>query len=79
MPIVTIQVVREGTEPGVGHVTSDQKAALYQGVTELLQTVLNKAPEATFVVFEEVEQQNWARGGLPLADFRKQQARQGVP
>jgi 4-oxalocrotonate tautomerase len=77
MPIVTIQVVREETEPGVGHVTSDQKAALYKGVTDLLQTVIAKAPEATFVVFEEVEQQNWARGGLPLPQCRKQQAQGG--
>ncbi len=74
MPVVTIQVVREGTEPGVDHVTSDQKAALYKGVTDLLQNVLNKAPEATFVVFEEVAGENWARGGLPLAEFRRQQA-----
>lgn len=74
MPIVTIQVVREGTGPGIGHVTGDQKAALYKGVTDLLQAVLGKAPEATFVLFEEVEQANWARGGLPLAEFRKRNA-----
>lgn len=75
MPMVTIQVVREGTEPGAGHVTREQKATLYQGVTDLLQRVLGKAPEATFVVFEEVEMDNWARGGLPLAEFRQQQSK----
>jgi len=57
---------------------SEQKAALYRGVTELLQTVLNKSPDAEFVVFAEVEQENRARGGLSLAEFRKLHARQAA-
>jgi 4-oxalocrotonate tautomerase len=31
MPIVTIQVTREGTTPGAASVTSEQKAALIKG------------------------------------------------
>ena len=73
MPVVTIQVVREGTEPDIDHVTRDQKAALYKGITDLLQTVLKKPPESTYVVFEEVELENWGRGGLPVIEFRKRQ------
>jgi 4-oxalocrotonate tautomerase len=37
MPIVTIQITREGT-------TSEQKAALIKGATDLLVDVLNKPP-----------------------------------
>ena len=34
--------------------------------------VLNKPLDATFVVIEEVEMENWGWGGLPVAEFRKQ-------
>lgn len=39
MPIVTVQLTREGTEPGVDHVTKEQKAAIYMGVSEVLLDV----------------------------------------
>ena len=47
MPIVTIQVTREG-------VTTEQKAALIKGATDLLKDVLNKDPNLTFVIIQEV-------------------------
>jgi 4-oxalocrotonate tautomerase len=72
MPIVTIQVTREGTSPGVDHVTAEEKAVLYKGVTDLLWEVLKKPPESTFVIFEEVELGNWARGGVTVPEFRRQ-------
>ena len=50
MPIVTTQVTREGTTPGVASVTSEQKAAAIKGASQLLLDVLNKPLEATFVV-----------------------------
>ncbi len=59
MPIVTIQVTREGSTPGAGAVTAAEKAALIKGASELLRDVLNKPLEATFVVIEEVEPENW--------------------
>ncbi|MGJ4940447.1 tautomerase family protein [Bradyrhizobium sp. HKCCYLS1011] len=71
MPIVTIQVTREGTTPGAASVTTEQKAALIKGASQLLLDVLNKPLEATFVVIEEVEMENWGWGGLPVADYRK--------
>ena len=43
MPIVTIQITREGTTPG-------QKAALIRGATDLLRDVLDKPPGLTFVL-----------------------------
>jgi len=74
MPIVTIQVTREGTQPGADSVTAEEKAALIRGATELLQQVLNKPPESTFVVIEEVNTDNWGWGGLPALEFRRRRA-----
>jgi 4-oxalocrotonate tautomerase len=70
MPIVTIQVTREGTTGGAASITSEQKAALIKGASQLLLDVLNKPLEATFVVIEEVEMENWGWGGLPVAEYR---------
>ena len=74
MPIVTIQVTREGTQPGNDSVTSEEKAKLIAGVSHLLLDVLHKPLEATFVVIEEVETENWGWGGLPVDEFRKQRS-----
>jgi 4-oxalocrotonate tautomerase len=73
MPIVTIQVTREGTKPGAKSVTAEEKAALIKGASELLLNVLNKPLASTFVVIEEVDLENWGVGGLPVAEFRRQQ------
>lgn len=77
MPFVTIQVTREGTTPGVSSVTAAEKAALIKGVSQLLLDVLNKPLDATFVVIEEVEMENWGVGGLPVAEYRRRCAEQG--
>ena len=74
MPIVTIQVTREGTSPGANSVTSEEKAALIKGTSELLRDVLNKPLESTFVVIEEVDTDNWGWGGLPALEFRRRRA-----
>ena len=74
MPIVTIQVTREGTKPGVKAVTAEEKAALIKGVSEVLRDVLNKPLDSTFVVIEEVETDNWGWGGLPVLEFRRQRS-----
>ena len=72
MPIVTIQVTREGTKPGADSVTAEEKAALIKGASELLRDVLNKPFESTFVIIEEVATDNWGWGGLPALEFRRQ-------
>ena len=74
MPIVTIQVTREGTKPGVNAVTAEEKAALIKGVSEVLLDVLNKPLDSTFVVIEEVETDNWGWGGLPVLEFRRRRS-----
>ncbi|APW36324.1 4-oxalocrotonate tautomerase [Rhodoferax koreense] len=74
MPIVTIQVTREGTVPERHAVSAEEKAALIKGVSELLLQVLNKPLESTYVVIEEIDLDNWGWGGLPTAEYRRQRA-----
>ena len=64
MPYVNIKVTDEG-------VTAEQKAALIKGTTELLEKVLNKDPNTTFVVIDEVDLNNWGVGGLHVEAYRE--------
>lgn len=71
MPYVNIKITREGATP-------EQKAELIRGTTELLVKVLDKNPATTFVVIDEVDMEDWGVGGLPVAEYRRQQkARSG--
>lgn len=74
MPIVTIQVTREGSAPGRTSVTPEEKAQLMAGVSQLLLDVLNKPLDTTFVVIEEVELEDWGWGGLPAPEYRRRRA-----
>ena len=56
MPFVNIKITRDGA-------TAEQKAELIKGVTDLLVKVLNKNPQTTVVLIEEVDQDNWGIGG----------------
>jgi 4-oxalocrotonate tautomerase len=71
MPIVNIQITREGTLPGYTRVTREQRAQLIEGVSKLLLDVLNKPMNSTFVVIDEVDLENWGWGGLPVEEYRK--------
>jgi 4-oxalocrotonate tautomerase len=68
MPYINIKITREGATP-------EQKAKLIAGVTDLLVRVLDKSPATTFVVIDEVEMEDWGIGGVPVEEFRAQQAR----
>ena len=72
MPIVNIQITREGSSPERDAATAEEKAAVIRGVSEVLLTVLNKPLDSTFVVIEEVALENWGWGGLPVPELRKQ-------
>ncbi len=56
MPYVNIKITKTGATPA-------QKAELIKGATELLQRVLNKNPETTVVVIDEIETDNWGIAG----------------
>ena len=71
MPIVTIQITREGSSPEREAATPEEKAALIAGTSQLLLDVLGKPLESTFVVIEEVALENWGWGGLPVLEYRR--------
>lgn len=64
MPYVNIKITKED-------VTSEQKAQLIAGVTDLLQKVLNKNPATTFVIIDEVDTENWGIAGEQVSQRRK--------
>lgn len=77
MPIVNIQVTREGTILGEVSITPEQKAKLIEGASKLLLDVLGKPPNSTFVVIDEVDMDNWEWGGLPVGEYRRRLASGG--
>lgn len=66
MPYINIKITDDG-------VTAQQKADLIKGVTDLLQKVLNKNPETTVVVIDEVSTDNWGIAGQQVTVRRKKQ------
>lgn len=55
--------------------TTEQKRAISKGITDVLVKVLNKNPEYTFVVIDEVDSDNWGHKGVLVSDIRKQEAK----
>jgi 4-oxalocrotonate tautomerase len=74
MPFVTVQTTREGTVPGADCTTPEQKAAIFQGISQVLKDVLGKPHEWTWVVIQEVEPEDWGWGGMPVLEYREQLA-----
>jgi 4-oxalocrotonate tautomerase len=64
VPYVNIKITKDG-------VTTEQKAKVIKGVTDLLADVLGKNPKTTFVVIDEVETDNWGIGGESVTVRRK--------
>ena len=69
MPYVNIRITREG-------VTTEQKEILIRDTTAMLERVLNKAPQKTHVVIDEIDTDNWGFGGERV-NFYRQQAQKG--
>ena len=68
MPYVHVQITREGDT------SADRKAEVIQGMTRVLEDVLGKDPQTTFVVIEEVELESWGIGGLPVEEYRRRRS-----
>ncbi|MCP5162228.1 MAG: 4-oxalocrotonate tautomerase family protein [Hahellaceae bacterium] len=64
MPYVNIKITDE-------NVTTEQKARLVKGVTQLLVEVLDKNPATTHVIIDEVKTENWGIGYDLVSDLRK--------
>jgi 4-oxalocrotonate tautomerase len=61
MPFVNVMVA--------GPLSKDQKKALADKITSALEEVAGKDPKTTYIVFEEVDRENWAAGGKLLTDM----------
>lgn len=64
MPYIKIELTREG-------VSREQKQALIKGVTDLMTDVLNKDPQLTHVVIQEIELDDWGFGGEQVSVLRE--------
>ncbi len=65
MPFVSLRITKDG-------VSREQKAQVIAEITETLQRVLNKRPELTHIVIEEVDTDNWGVAGMTTTEYRRQ-------
>ena len=70
MPFVSVRITRDG-------VTTEQKAQVIAQITETLERVLNKRPDLTHIVIEEVDTDNWGYAGITTTQYRQQLAEEG--
>ncbi|MBA4266271.1 MAG: hypothetical protein C0453_14415 [Comamonadaceae bacterium] len=56
MPLVQIRLARRDTPT-----TAEQKAALIAGITDMMQSVLDKRRESVVVIIDEVDPDNWGQ------------------
>ena len=66
MPYVNVRILKGATRK--------QKAQLVKDITDSLVRVLNKNPEYTHIVIDEIAEANWGVGGL-LTDERRKRAK----
>jgi 4-oxalocrotonate tautomerase len=64
MPYVNVRITEED-------VTPEQKSAIIEGMTNVLKDVLNKSPETTFVVIDEVPTDNWGFKGKSVTELKR--------
>jgi 4-oxalocrotonate tautomerase len=54
MPYVSLRVA--------GKLSREQKLAIAREFSETLLKIANKPKDSTYIVFDEVERENWAKG-----------------
>ena len=64
MPYIKIEVTREG-------VTREQKQQLIKGITDLMSNTLNKDPNLTHVVIQEIDLDDWGYAGEQVSVLRE--------
>jgi 4-oxalocrotonate tautomerase len=69
MPLVTLRIARRATPT-----SAEQKAKLIAGITDVVQTVLDKRRESVTVIIDEVDPENWGEGGEPVTVQRARRA-----
>jgi 4-oxalocrotonate tautomerase len=63
MPYVKVELTREG-------VTREQKETLIKGITNLITDTLNKDPQLTHIVIQEIDLDDWGYGGEQVSGLR---------
>ncbi len=66
MPYVNVRITKDG-------VTAEQKRQIVEEITQTLVKVLNKKPEHTHIVIDEIEPENWGYAGMLTTDFRRRE------
>jgi 4-oxalocrotonate tautomerase len=64
MPYVNVRITKTG-------VTREQKAQIVAEITGTLERVLNKRPEHTHIVIDEVDEENWGFAGVLTPDYHR--------
>lgn len=64
MPYVNVRITKDG-------VTTAQKKQIVEEITQTLVRVLNKKPEHTHIVIDEIELENWGFAGMLTSNYRK--------
>tara|TARA_R110000868_G_scaffold409627_1_gene695508 strand:+ start:938 stop:1138 length:201 start_codon:yes stop_codon:yes gene_type:complete len=64
MPYINIKVTDE-------QVTKEQKQQLIAGATQMVVDILNKNPETTHVVIDEVPVDNWGVNGKQYSELKQ--------
>ncbi len=63
MPYVNVRITKDG-------VTAAQKKQIVEEITQTLVKVLNKKPEHTHIVIDEIEPENWGYAGMLTTELR---------
>lgn len=62
MPYVNVQVTKG--------ITKEQKSELIKSITDALVTILNKKPEHTHIVIQEIAEENWGFSGMRTDEWK---------
>ena len=65
MPYVNVRITKDGA-------TAEQKKQIVEEITQTLVRVLNKKPEHTHIIIDEVEPENWGSAGMLTTEYRNQ-------
>ena len=60
MPIVTVEMVAGRSK--------EQKAKIATAITDAMSNIAGAKPEAVYIVFKDVDKDNWASAGTLLSD-----------
>ncbi len=62
MPYVNVQILKG--------VTREQKSQLVQEITDSLVRILDKKPDKTHIVIQEIDPDNWGYSGQLTSDYQ---------